>query len=163
MKKSRILKKRNMGIVILGSILLLLASGTASRAQLVCTETVFEDVNVALTGLPYCHFIERFAGLGITGGCRSDDPATPGNQALYCPDSSLTRAQMAIFLTTALDMVPGILSEGPCQEGQVLKKTATGFTCSDENSGSGTPSSTVTALDGTSAAGTSSRILPGRP
>ena len=155
------MKKRSSGLVIVGSIFLLLVSGTASWAQFVCTETIFDDVNEGSVGLPFCHYIERFYQLGITGGCRPDDPVAPGNQAMYCPDTSVTRGQMAIFLTSALDMVPDVISEGSCATGQVLKKTATGFTCSDDLSGSGTPSATATLLDGTSSAGAAAEYSRG--
>jgi hypothetical protein len=58
---------------------------------------MFDDVDVASVGLPFCHFIEEFAALGITGGCSTTPP-------LFCPDNYVTRGQMAVFLTTALDM-----------------------------------------------------------
>jgi hypothetical protein len=44
------------------------------------------------TGNPFCRFIEHLAADGITGGCGG------GN---YCPDSPVTRAQMAVFLVAA--------------------------------------------------------------
>jgi hypothetical protein len=54
--------------------------------------TVFDDV-------PASHWasawIEQLAADGITGGCSTDPP-------LYCPESSVTRAQMAIFLERAM-------------------------------------------------------------
>ena len=144
---------KKMVIAVTFGFLCLFMAGNV-LAQLVCAGTIFDDVDELSVGLPFCHFIERFSQLGITGGCRPDDPDTPGSQAMYCPSDPLTRAQMAIFLTTALDMVPGLISQGPCSEGQVLKKAGTGFTCADD--GSGLASSTVAPLDGTSAVGTSS-------
>ena len=53
----------------------------------------------SFTDVPTSHFAFRFvealAASGITGGCGG------GN---YCPDAALTRAQMAIFLSTALGL-----------------------------------------------------------
>jgi hypothetical protein len=43
------------------------------------------------------NFIEEMANAGITAGC------SPGN---YCPDSSVTRGQMAVFIVTALGNPP---------------------------------------------------------
>ena len=47
------------------------------------------------TGHPVFPFVEALAASGITGGCGG------GN---YCPDSPLTRGQMAVFLATALGL-----------------------------------------------------------
>ena len=44
-------------------------------------------------------FIERMAELGVTVGC--------GDGARFCPGSSVTRAQMAVFLTRAFGLDPG--------------------------------------------------------
>jgi len=41
---------------------------------------------------PYFSYVETIAALGITGGCGG---------AYFCPDSSVTRAQMAVFLLKA--------------------------------------------------------------
>ncbi len=64
----------------------------------VCTGSVFDDVNSTAVGDAFCGYIEHFAALGITGGCNVTPP-------LYCPDNYVTRAQMAVFLTSALDTV----------------------------------------------------------
>jgi cytochrome c peroxidase len=53
-----------------------------------CTEQ-FADVKA---DNPFCGFIERFAGDGISGGCGN------GN---FCPDNPVTRAEMAVFLVAA--------------------------------------------------------------
>jgi uncharacterized protein (DUF1800 family) len=42
-------------------------------------------------------FIEQLYAEGITGGCAPPSPGT-GNLPLYCPNSAVTRAQMAVFL-----------------------------------------------------------------
>jgi S-layer homology domain len=55
------------------------------------TET-FSDVPV---GHPQHRFVEALAAAGITGGCGG---------GLYCPDASLTRGQMAVFLAVALGL-----------------------------------------------------------
>lgn len=47
------------------------------------------------TSHPLFRFVEALAAAGITGGC------APGS---YCPDASITRGQMAVFLSTALGL-----------------------------------------------------------
>ena len=54
----------------------------------------FNDVP---TTHPFFRFVEALAASGITGGCSANPP-------LYCPDSSLTRGQMAVFLAKALGL-----------------------------------------------------------
>ena len=44
-------------------------------------------------------FIERFAELGVTSGCRDG--------TVFCPDGTVTRAQMAVFLARAFDLPDG--------------------------------------------------------
>ena len=44
---------------------------------------------------PFFRFVEALAASGITGGCGG------GN---YCPDYTLTRGQLAVFLATALGL-----------------------------------------------------------
>ena len=44
-------------------------------------------------------FIERMFELGVTGGC--------GDGTVFCPDDTVTRDQMAVFLTRAFDLDPG--------------------------------------------------------
>ena len=60
------------------------APGTAS----------FNDVPL---GHPFFRFIEALKASGITAGCSVSPP-------LYCPDSPLTRGQMAVFLSIALGL-----------------------------------------------------------
>ena len=52
----------------------------------------FNDVPVADFGFQY---IEALAASGITGGCGGGS---------YCPDSPVTRRQMAIFIAKALGL-----------------------------------------------------------
>ena len=54
----------------------------------------FNDVP---TSHPFFQFIEALYASGITAGCQT-------NPALYCPDSTLTRGQMAVFLAKALGL-----------------------------------------------------------
>jgi hypothetical protein len=46
---------------------------------------------------PFYNFIDRMAVLNITQGCQVSPP-------LYCPSSSVTRAQMAAFLVRAFNL-----------------------------------------------------------
>jgi hypothetical protein len=54
----------------------------------------FNDVP---TNHPFFQFIEALKASGITSGCQASPP-------LYCPDSPLTRGQMAVFLSKALGL-----------------------------------------------------------
>jgi len=47
------------------------------------------------TGHPFFRFVEALAAAGITGGCGTGS---------YCPDSPVTRGQMAVFLSVALGL-----------------------------------------------------------
>ena len=58
-----------------------------------CSGTVFLDVRCQ--GGTFDDWIEDLAARGITGGCGG------GN---YCPDSAVTRAQMAVFLTKTFNL-----------------------------------------------------------
>ena len=62
----------------------------------VVTQTRFNDVDAA--GF-YAPFVERMADLGVTGGC--------GDGSGYCPDATVTRWQMAVFLSRAYDLPEG--------------------------------------------------------
>jgi hypothetical protein len=48
------------------------------------------------TSHPFFQFVEALKASGITGGC--------GNGTNFCPDSPLTRGQMAVFLAKALGL-----------------------------------------------------------
>jgi S-layer family protein len=52
----------------------------------------FSDVPV---GHPLHRFVEALAAAGITGGCGGSE---------FCPNATLTRGQMAVFLSTALGL-----------------------------------------------------------
>ena len=60
------------------------------------SESKFDDVDAAGFHAP---FIERMAELGVTRGC--------GDGSGFCPDDTVTRNQMAVFLTRAFDLDPG--------------------------------------------------------
>jgi len=47
------------------------------------------------TSHPFFRFVEALAAAGITGGCGA---------GAYCPDTAVTRGQMAVFLATALGL-----------------------------------------------------------
>jgi len=53
----------------------------------------FQDV---LNNHPFFTQIDAIAAAGITGGCSAGPPP------LFCPDASITRAQMAVFIETSL-------------------------------------------------------------
>ena len=55
----------------------------------------FSDV---ADGSFHAPFIERMAELGVTTGC---------GDGTFCPDDTVTRYQMAVFLTRAFDLEPG--------------------------------------------------------
>jgi hypothetical protein len=67
------------------------------------TGTVFADVPVTH---PFAGWIEGLAAAGITGGCGG------GN---YCPNSPVTRGQMAVFLLRARHG-PGFVPPAPAQQ-----------------------------------------------
>ncbi|MCY4424968.1 MAG: S-layer homology domain-containing protein [Acidimicrobiaceae bacterium] len=48
---------------------------------------------------PHAEFVERLAQLGVTGGC--------GDGTDFCPDDTVTRAQMAVFLSRAYSLDGG--------------------------------------------------------
>ena len=60
----------------------------------------FEDVDVEFWWAP---FVERLFELEVTGGCAIEP-------ARFCPDRSVTRAEMATFLTKAFALAPAAAS-----------------------------------------------------
>jgi hypothetical protein len=61
---------------------------------------VFTDVPCPATpDFPFSNFIEDLSTRGITAGCQIGPPA------LYCPDSIVSREQMAAFLTRTFSLV----------------------------------------------------------
>ena len=74
------------------AVFLLKAKSGSAHVPPPCTGTVFTDV--PCTGSPFDSWIEELASLQITGGCGN------GN---YCPNNTVTRQQMAVFLLKALE------------------------------------------------------------
>ena len=60
------------------------------------TRSRFDDVDPAVF---HARFIERMAELGVTSGC--------GDGTGFCPDRTVTRAQMAVFLSRAFNLAEG--------------------------------------------------------
>ena len=60
------------------------------------TESTFEDVDPAVW---WAAHVERFKALKVTTGC--------GDGTVFCPDDTVTRAQMAVFLSRAFDLAEG--------------------------------------------------------
>ena len=78
------------------------APGYVDTMDLVSTNvgTTFLDVDSAHFARP---FIEQLAAAGITGGCTAANP-----RPSYCPEESVTRGQMAVFIEAALNNPPNI-------------------------------------------------------
>ena len=74
------------------AVFLLKAKYGAAHTPPACTGAVFADV--PCTGGPFDPWIEELASLQITGGCGG---------GLYCPNNTVTRAQMAVFLLKTLE------------------------------------------------------------
>jgi hypothetical protein len=73
------------------AVFVLLAREGPSFAPPACGTPVFADVPAAS---PFCRWIEELARRGVVSGCGG------GN---YCPTSSVTREQMAVFVLRTLD------------------------------------------------------------
>lgn len=73
---------------------LLLAKNGASYTPPACVTPIFSDVPCSH---PYATWINEIANEGITSGC------APG---VFCPDGSVTRSQMAVFLLVAVGATP---------------------------------------------------------
>ena len=67
------------------------------RDPLPLEESRFADVDDDVWWMPY---VERLADLGVTGGCRLEP-------LRFCPETRVTRAQMASFLVRAFGLAPG--------------------------------------------------------
>ena len=81
------------GLVTRGqmAVFLLRARHGAAYTPPAATGTMFADVAASLSFAPW---IEQFATEGITGGCGANPPR-------YCPDATVTRGQMTVFLLRA--------------------------------------------------------------
>jgi hypothetical protein len=78
------------------AVFLLVAKEGAGYQPPACTAPMFNDVPCSS---PFARWINELAARGITGGCGG------GN---YCPQSAVTREQMAVFLLKTLEP-PGYL------------------------------------------------------
>ena len=94
------------------AVFLLKSKYSADYVPPPATGTVFADVPASHGFAPW---IENLAALGITGGCGG------GN---YCPDSPVTRGQMAVFLLKTKDGstydppdCTGVFADVPCTPG----------------------------------------------
>jgi hypothetical protein len=76
------------------AVFLLRAKHGAGYDPPAATGTMFDDVPITH---PLAEWIEQLAREGVTGGCS----ASPSR---YCPDSGVTRAQMAVFLGRTFDL-----------------------------------------------------------
>ncbi len=74
------------------AIFLLKSEHDSSYIPPVATGTKFTDVPASYWA---ANWIEQLANEGITGGCGINT---------YCPDSSVTRAQMAVFLVKTFNL-----------------------------------------------------------
>jgi cysteine-rich repeat protein len=74
------------------AVFLLKAALGSTYVPPACTGTVFLDV--PCTGGIFDPWIEDLAARGVTGGCGNNN---------YCPNNSVTRAQMAVFLLKTLE------------------------------------------------------------
>jgi hypothetical protein len=83
------------------AVFLLKALGEQPAAN--CTG-IFDDVDAQTGGNEVvCKYIEKFSTLGITAGCGSNN---------FCPNDSVTRMQMAVFITKALNEAPAPACNG---------------------------------------------------
>ena len=95
------------------AVFLLKAKFGSAHVPPPCTGTVFTDV--PCTGGAFDPWIEELAGLAITGGCGGSN---------YCPNNTVTRQQMAVFLLKALEGsaydppdCAGLFDDVPCTPG----------------------------------------------
>ena len=95
------------------AVFLLKAKFGAAHVPPPCTGNVFDDV--PCTGGPFDPWIEELNALDVTGGCGDFD---------YCPNNTVTRQQMAVFLLKALEGsaydppdCSGVFDDVPCTPG----------------------------------------------
>ena len=74
--------------------LILTAQGASANPDLTCPPAPFTDVPCTT---PFYPWVKQLVGLGVTAGCGG------GN---YCPGNTVTRAQMAVFLSVMFGMMP---------------------------------------------------------
>jgi hypothetical protein len=96
---------------------------------------VFDDVP---STHPFCTDITWIAQRGVTLGCSAID----ANHRLYCPDSEVTRAEMAAFMHRLGDALFPLT----CAAGQVMKWNGLAWACASDNIGGGGGGGTVTSV-----------------
>lgn len=75
--------------------IVLLSARVGYRLQVSPAPAVATFPNDVPTSHPFFRFVEALAASGVTGGCGAGS---------FCPDTPVTRGQMAVFLATALGM-----------------------------------------------------------
>jgi hypothetical protein len=96
---------------------------------------VFDDV---ASTHPFCTDISWVAQRGVTLGCVFIDP----NHRLYCPNSSVTRGEMAAFL----HRLGNALFPTTCAAGQVMKWNGLTWACAADSIGGGGGGGTGTSV-----------------
>ena len=86
----------NMGLARLGTITV----GNQSFKVMEGGSVSVQPFNDVLSTAPFFDYISLMSGDHITAGCSTTPP-------LYCPDTPVTRAQMAVFVVKALDLATG--------------------------------------------------------
>ncbi len=107
MNNKNLLKTSSLALLLAGNTVNAMDQAPSSdyaafleAAAYTCTGSLFNDVSSSYWA---CGYIEEFLNLDITQGCQTDDPGTPDNEAAYCPDDNVTRAQMAVFMVRGLE------------------------------------------------------------
>jgi RHS repeat-associated protein len=85
------------------AVFLLVAKEGAGYAPPACTTPIFADLPCSS---PYAPWVQEMYRRGITGGCGT-------NPLTYCPDNSITNAQMAVFVLGTLGVTPPACSSAP--------------------------------------------------
>lgn len=57
-------------------------------------------------------YIEMIRKMGIVTGCQLDDPDTPQNEAMYCPEAPVRRDEMAVMILRAMGVSPASVCTG---------------------------------------------------
>ena len=103
------------------ALILVMSTSTASAAELAPGGTFVDD-----NGSVHEGYIEAIAAGGVTRGCN------PPTNDRFCPDASVTRGEMAAFLTRALDLEPGnsafVDDDGSVFEADIGRLAASGIT-----------------------------------
>jgi hypothetical protein len=135
---------------VLGGLLFLWCVFMGGQVYAQCLGNIFTDVNTNTVSEMMCEYIERFSTLGITTGYPD---------GTYRPSQNVTRGQMATFIMRTID---NVITASSCPEGSAIRAINPDGTviCEMDDAG-GTPSGSVTSLDGASAVGTSSNYSRG--